>query len=118
MKSQLCFNLNKQLYNNKPFEYQPLTRIHNDINSFSYCDVNYLKNTNPHIIKMKRLQEEYYKLRKNKPLAIVPGVYAIKKLTNDINNSLKQLPRYNKQSLTNSTCSESTTLKNATVQTN
>ena len=123
MKSQLCYNLNKHLLQQQQ---QPRTQphIYNNINSFSRCDVNYLKNTNPHILKMKRIQDEFYKLRKNKPLAIVPGVYAIKKLTKAIDNessSLKPLihHHYNKQSITNSTCSESTTtFKNATVQTN
>ena len=46
MKSQLCCNLNQQLYNYKPFQQQqPPTRVFNNINSFSYCDVNFLKNT-------------------------------------------------------------------------
>ena len=116
MKSQLCYNLNKQVYNYKPFHIMNKPQYRNEINAFSYCDVNFLKNTNPHIIKMKRLQEEFYKLRKNKPLAIVPGVYAIKKLTKNSDESIKGLIRHNKHTITNSTSSESA-VKNMTIQT-
>lgn len=50
------------------------------VNRYSNCDPEYLKAKSTHINKLKRIQQEYYKLRKNQPLKIVPGFYEAKKI--------------------------------------
>ena len=50
------------------------------VNQFSHCDPEYLKAKSTHINKLKRVQQEYYRLRKNQPLKIVPGYFEAKKI--------------------------------------
>lgn len=108
-KSQLCYALGKQ------FQCRTVNSKSNvkEVNEYSCCDVNYLRQTNPHILKMKRLQEEFYRLRKNQPLAIVPGFYAIKKINED--NKRNMTFRRSNFVIGNNNYKDS--MKNATVQT-
>ena len=59
----------KKSYNNSKY-----------VNRYSNCDEGYLKAKSTHINKLKRIQSEYYMLRKHQPLKIVSGMYESQKI--------------------------------------